>query len=44
VEANGWQLMMALAEVGLGVAVVNDFCKPKVGTVLRPLSGLPPLQ
>lgn len=44
VEANGWELMMRFAELGLGVAVVNDFCSPPRGTVRRPLSGLPTLQ
>ena len=29
------------AELGLGVAIVNDFCSPPRGTVRRPLSGLP---
>jgi DNA-binding transcriptional LysR family regulator len=43
VEANGWQLMMCFAELGLGLAVVNDFCKPPRGTVMRPLSGLAPV-
>ncbi|HKO51899.1 MAG TPA: LysR family transcriptional regulator [Polyangiaceae bacterium] len=44
VEANGWELMMRFAELGLGVAIVNDFCSPPRGTVRRPLSGLPSLQ
>jgi LysR family transcriptional regulator, low CO2-responsive transcriptional regulator len=44
VEANGWELMMRFAELGLGVAVVNDFCTPPRGTVRRPLSGLPSVQ
>lgn len=44
VEASGWQLMMRFAELGLGVAIVNDFCSPPRGTVRRPLSGLPSLQ
>jgi len=43
VEANGWQLILRFAELGLGVAVVNDFCAPPPGTVRRPLSGLPPV-
>lgn len=41
VEANGWELMMSFAELGMGVAIVNDFCAPPRGTVRRPLSGLP---
>jgi DNA-binding transcriptional LysR family regulator len=44
VEANGWELMMRFAELGLGVAIVNDFCSPPRGTVRRPLSGLPSVQ
>lgn len=44
VEANGWQLMMRFAQLGLGVAIVNDFCLPPRGTVRRPLSGLPSVQ
>jgi DNA-binding transcriptional LysR family regulator len=41
VEAHGWDLMMRFAELGLGLAVVNDFCTPPAGMVLRPLRGLP---
>lgn len=44
VEANGWELMMRFAELGLGVAIVNDFCSPPRGTVRRPLLGLPTVQ
>lgn len=44
VEASGWQLMMSFAELGLGLAVVNDFCQPPRGMVLRPLSGLEPVR
>jgi LysR family transcriptional regulator, low CO2-responsive transcriptional regulator len=44
VEADGWEVMMRFAELGLGVAIVNDFCSPPRGTVRRPLSGLPSLQ
>jgi DNA-binding transcriptional LysR family regulator len=40
VEANGWELMMRFAELGMGVAVVNDFCQPPPGTVKRRLVGL----
>jgi LysR family transcriptional regulator, low CO2-responsive transcriptional regulator len=43
VEASGWQLMMCFAQLGLGLAIVNDFCKPPSGMVRRPLSGLPPV-
>jgi DNA-binding transcriptional LysR family regulator len=44
VEATGWELMMRFAELGLGLAIVNDFCSPPRGTVRRPLSGLPSLR
>lgn len=44
VEANGWELMMRFVELGLGLAIVNDFCSPPRGTVRRPLAGLPPVQ
>ncbi|MGC4090240.1 MAG: LysR family transcriptional regulator [Polyangiaceae bacterium] len=44
VEANGWELMLCFAELGLGLAVVNDFCKPPKGMLMRPLRGLPTLQ
>jgi DNA-binding transcriptional LysR family regulator len=44
VEAHGWGLMMHFAELGLGLALVNDFCKPPPGMVLRPLRGLPSVQ
>jgi DNA-binding transcriptional LysR family regulator len=40
VEANGWELMMRFAKLGMGVAVVNDFCEPPPGTVKRRLLGL----
>lgn len=44
IEANGWELMMRFAALGLGIAVVNDFCAPPKGTVRRPLAGLPSVQ
>jgi DNA-binding transcriptional LysR family regulator len=44
VEAHGWELMMHFAELGLGLAVVNDFCAPPAGMVTRPLRGLTPVQ
>jgi DNA-binding transcriptional LysR family regulator len=44
VEATGWELMMRFAELGLGLAIVNDFCSPPRGTVRRPVSGLPAVQ
>ena len=33
--------MMRFAELGMGLAIVNDFCTPPRGTVRRPLVGLP---
>lgn len=44
VEASGWELMMRFAALGMGVAIVNDFCSPPAGTVRRPLAGLPVVQ
>lgn len=44
IEANGWELMMRFAELGLGIAIVNDFCTPPRGTVRRRLSGFPSVQ
>jgi DNA-binding transcriptional LysR family regulator len=44
VEANGWELMMRFAELGTGLAIVNDFCEPPRGTVRRRLLGLAPVQ
>jgi DNA-binding transcriptional LysR family regulator len=41
VEVNGWELMLHFARLGLGVAIVNDFCKEPPGTVMKPLRGLP---
>lgn len=44
VEANGWEVMMHFAALGMGIAIVNDFCTAPKGTVRRPLSGLPAVQ
>ncbi|HET9933364.1 MAG TPA: LysR family transcriptional regulator substrate-binding protein, partial [Polyangiaceae bacterium] len=44
IEVTGWELMLCFAELGLGVAIVNDFCKAPKGTVKRPLRGLPSVQ
>jgi DNA-binding transcriptional LysR family regulator len=44
VEASGWDLMMRFAELGMGLAVVNDFCSPPRGMLKRPLKGLLPVQ
>jgi DNA-binding transcriptional LysR family regulator len=41
VEAGGWELMMEFVRMGMGVAVVNDFCRPYRGLEARPIRGLP---
>ncbi len=43
-EANGWTAMMHLASLGLGIALVNDFCKPPRGCVGRPIRNVPKLE
>ena len=43
VEAEGWDLILQFASLGLGLAVVNDFCQAPPGLVARPLLGLPRL-
>lgn len=37
IEADGWPQMLAFAQAGLGVAVVNGICHPPRGVVLRPI-------
>lgn len=44
VEANGWELMLRFAELGMGLAIVSDFCQPPRGMVRRRLNGLPSVQ
>lgn len=41
VEANGWELIVHFATLGLGLAVVNAFCRIPAGMVARPVRGLP---
>lgn len=41
VEATGWELMLRFVELGLGLAVVNAFCRLPKGVVARPLRDLP---
>jgi DNA-binding transcriptional LysR family regulator len=36
--------MMHFAELGMGLAIVNDFCSAPRGTVKRRLIGLPSVQ
>ena len=43
-EASGWEVMMRFAGLGMGIAIVNDFCTPAAGTVRRSLAGLPSVQ
>ena len=40
VEIAGWPLTLHLVALGIGVAVVNDFCKPPRGVALVPFDGL----
>jgi LysR family transcriptional regulator, low CO2-responsive transcriptional regulator len=39
-EADGWPLMIAFVEMGLGVAMVNGICHLPRGVVTRPLAEL----
>jgi DNA-binding transcriptional LysR family regulator len=41
IEARGWPLAMHCARLGLGVAIVNDFCEPPTGSVMRRLTDGP---
>ena len=41
VEAQGWDLMLHFAHLGIGLAVVNSFCTVPDGFVVKPLSELP---
>lgn len=41
VEARHWPLALHLVQHGLGVAVVNDFCTPPRGVLLRKIEGPP---
>lgn len=42
VEARGWPLALHLAALGVGLALVNDFCPPPPGLTARPVRGLAP--
>lgn len=44
VEASGWELMLHLVKLGMGLAVVNACCRIPAGVVARPLPELPALQ
>ncbi|UJR80471.1 LysR family transcriptional regulator [Sandaracinus amylolyticus] len=41
VEAQGWELMAHFARMGLGLAIVNAFCRVPDGLHARPLRALP---
>lgn len=41
VEANGWPLMLRFVELGVGLAVVNAFCRLPPGLSARPIPALP---
>ncbi|MGA7329332.1 MAG: LysR family transcriptional regulator [Rhodomicrobium sp.] len=41
VEANGWELMLHFAQLGIGLAVVNSCCQIPPGLIGRPLPELP---
>jgi DNA-binding transcriptional LysR family regulator len=43
VEASGWSLLLHYAALGIGIAIVNDICRPPAGTIARPLPDLPSL-
>ncbi len=44
VEASGWPTILHLVSLGLGVAVVNDFCRMPRGVIARPIIGLPAVE
>lgn len=43
VEATDWELMMQLAALGAGPAIVNELCRPPAGAVAVPFVGLAPV-
>lgn len=40
IEADGWDLMLHFVQLGLGIAIVNEGCRPPRGVTLKRLSGL----
>lgn len=44
VEASGWEPMLHFAEMGLGIAVVNECCRVPRGLVAVPIRDLPRLK
>lgn len=43
-EASGWEVMLHLVRLGMGLAVVNACCRIPAGVVARPMPELPALQ
>ena len=41
IEARGWPLTLRLVELGMGIAIVNDFCSLPRGVISKPMRGLP---
>lgn len=41
VEASGWELILHFAKLGLGLAIVNEFCRVPTGMVGIPVPELP---
>jgi DNA-binding transcriptional LysR family regulator len=44
VEASGWELMVRFVSMGIGVAVVNEYCRLPKGLIAVPLPELPGLK
>jgi DNA-binding transcriptional LysR family regulator len=44
VEASGWELMLHLVRLGMGLAVVNACCRIPAGLTTRPMPELPAIQ
>jgi DNA-binding transcriptional LysR family regulator len=42
-EVHGWDAMLALASLGVGLTIVNDLCSPPRGMVAVPLEGAAPI-
>jgi DNA-binding transcriptional LysR family regulator len=40
-EAGGWEVMLQYVSLGIGLAVVNDFCRLPAGVTARPLPEIP---
>lgn len=44
VEVTGWPMTLHAVTLGLGLAIVNDYCQPPEGCVMRPIDGLPTVE